>query len=112
MKKKAQKAVLFGLTVALSTATQAGASPTKAAEILKKQIAKYPILEGATVEYGDAKGHQAICYYSSGRIIIDRRHKAPLKKIIGHEIWHIIDWRNNGKIDWGENVPPKRRVTD
>jgi hypothetical protein len=26
---------------------------------------------------------------------------------MAHEIWHIIDWRDNGRIDWGENVPPR-----
>ena len=25
---------------------------------------------------------------------------------MAHEIWHTIDWRDNGVIDWGENVPP------
>ena len=75
--------------------------------ILAGYIARYPILAGATVSYGDAKGAQAIAYYKSGRIVISPSHTASLERIIAHEIWHIIDWRDNGVIDWGENVPPK-----
>jgi len=75
--------------------------------ILNGYIAKYPILAGATASYGDAKGYQAIAYYKSGRIVVSPTHNASLQRIIGHEIWHIIDWRDNGVIDWGENVPPR-----
>ncbi|MHB1322941.1 MAG: hypothetical protein ACYCXZ_01165 [Coriobacteriia bacterium] len=75
--------------------------------ILNGYIAKYPILAGATATYGDAKGYQAIAYYKSGRIVVSPTHTASLQRIIGHEIWHIIDWRDNGIIDWGENVPPR-----
>ena len=74
--------------------------------ILRRYIGKYPILSGATVTFGDAKGYQAICYYQSGRIVISPTHTRSLETILGHEIWHIIDWRDNGVIDWGENVPP------
>ena len=79
----------------------------EAQAILNRYIAKYPILKGSTVSFGDAKGYQAICYYKSGRIVISPTHTRSLETIIGHEIWHIIDWRDNGVIDWGENVPPK-----
>ncbi len=75
--------------------------------ILNGYIAKHPILAGATASYGDAKGYQAIAYYKSGRIVVSPTHTASLQRIIGHEIWHIIDWRDNGVIDWGENVPPR-----
>ncbi len=68
----------------------------------------YPILRGTTVEVGDTRGNpQAIVYYKSGRIIINANHTVSLERIIDHEIWHIIDWRDNGQINWGENVPPK-----
>lgn len=80
---------------------------TQARAILADYIARYPILAGSTVSFGDAKGYQAICYYRSGRIVISTTHTASLERIIGHEIWHIIDWRDNGVIDWGENVPPQ-----
>ena len=75
--------------------------------ILANYIAKYPILAGCSVSYGDASGYQAVAYYKSGRIVISPTHIASLNKIIGHEIWHIIDWRDNNVIDWGENIPPR-----
>jgi hypothetical protein len=78
----------------------------EAEAILKDLIKQHPILEGSTVSFGDAKGYQAICYYMSGRIVISPSHTASLGTILNHEIWHIIDWRDNGRIDWGENVPP------
>lgn len=80
-------------------------SGQSAQSILNSYIAKYPILKGTTVSYGDTKGYQAITYYKSGRIIISKNHTASLQRIIAHEVWHVIDWRDNGKIDWGENVP-------
>lgn len=78
----------------------------QAQSILAGYIAKYPILAGSSVTIGDANGYQAVAYYKSGRIVISATHTASLSRIIGHEIWHIIDWRDNGVIDWGENVPP------
>lgn len=85
----------------------AGDELSRARSILAGYISRYPILSGTTVEFGDAKGYQAIAYYTSGRIVISPTHTASLERIIGHEIWHVIDWRDNGVIDWGENVPPK-----
>ncbi|PKQ10352.1 MAG: hypothetical protein CVT69_00130 [Actinobacteria bacterium HGW-Actinobacteria-9] len=79
----------------------------RARTILAGLIAKYPILQGTTVTMGDARGYQAIALYKSGQIIISPTHTASLERILNHEIWHIIDWRDNGVIDWGENVPPK-----
>jgi hypothetical protein len=78
----------------------------QAEAILAGHINTYPILKGTTVVFGDAKGYQAIAYYMSGRIVISSSHTADLRSILNHEIWHIIDWRDNGRIDWGENVPP------
>lgn len=82
-----------------------GGSIAQARAILAAQIARHPILAGSTVSFGDARGYQAIAYYGSGRIVISRSHTASLERIIAHEVWHIIDWRDNGKIDWGENIP-------
>lgn len=79
----------------------------QAQAILSGLIAKHSILSGTTVSIGDAHGYQAIAYYKSGRIVISKSHSASLSTILNHEIWHIIDWRDNNKIDWGENVPPK-----
>lgn len=88
-----------------TTASSSGGELARARSILASQIAKHPILKGATVSFGDARGYQAIAYYGSGRIVISPNHTASLERIIAHEVWHIIDWRDNGKIDWGENVP-------
>lgn len=68
----------------------------------------YPIALGATANYGSTpNNYQAVTYYMSGRIIVNPSHTAGLKTILTHEMWHIIDWRDNGKIDWGENIPPR-----
>lgn len=93
--------------VAAPTTTSGSGELGQATSILAAKIRQYPILAGATVEFGDARGYQAISYYRSGRIVISRTHTASLDRIINHEIWHIIDWRDNGRIDWGENIPPK-----
>jgi len=78
----------------------------KAKSILAGLIAKYPILKGTTVTMGTTPGgYQAVCYYKSGRIIVSPKHTANLTTILTHEVWHVIDWRDNGRIDWGENIP-------
>lgn len=77
----------------------------QAQALLNSFIAKYPILAGSTVSFGDAKGRQAICYYQSGRIVISATHTASLSAIMSHEVGHILDWRDNGVIDWGESIP-------
>jgi hypothetical protein len=90
-----------------STGTSSGSELAQAQAILNGYIAKYPILAGTTVTIGQTPGgHQAVAYYTVGRILISPTHTASLERIIGHEIWHIIDYRDNGQIDWGENVPP------
>lgn len=89
-----------------SSGSSSGGSVSRARSILAGYISRYPILQGSTVSFGDARGYQAICYYKSGRIVISRSHTVSLERILAHEVWHIIDWRDNGRIDWGENVPP------
>jgi len=80
----------------------------QARAILSGLIAQYPILAGTTVSIGATPGgYQAVAYYQSGRIIISPNHTASLSTILNHEVWHIIDWRDNGRIDWGENIPPR-----
>lgn len=95
-------------TKASKTAAYAASTSelSSARSILAGLIARYPILAGTTVSFGDAKGYQAISYYKSGRIVISASHTASLSRILNHEVWHIIDWRDNGRIDWGENIPP------
>lgn len=79
----------------------------QAQAILAGYISRYPILAGTTVTIGATPGgHQAVAYYTVGRIVISPTHTATLDRILGHEIWHVIDYRDNGRIDWGENVPP------
>ena len=82
-----------------------GGSLAQAKSILAGYVSRYPALAGATVSFGNAHGYQAICYYKSGRIVISPSHTASLSAILAHEVWHIIDWRDNGRIDWGESVP-------
>ncbi|GAB4278445.1 MAG: hypothetical protein Kow0056_10750 [Coriobacteriia bacterium] len=90
-----------------SSSTGSGDEQAQAQAILNRYIAQYPILAGTTVSFGTTPGgHQAVAYYTVGRILISPTHTASLERIIGHEIWHIIDYRDNGRIDWGENVPP------
>ncbi len=80
---------------------------TIAASILAARVATYPILEGSTVEFGDTgEDPEAHVFYKSARIVISHDHTVGLERIIDHEIWHIIDWRDNGRIDWGEDIPP------
>lgn len=77
----------------------------RARAILAGYVSRYPILKGATVSIGATPGgHQAVCFYQSGRIVINPNHRASLQSLIFHEIGHIIDWRDNGRIDWGESL--------
>ncbi len=105
--KSAKRMTVSRPTATVRTASTSTGELATARRILAGYKAKYPILRGATVEFGNARGYQAISYYTSGRIVISRNHSASLSRIIGHEIWHVIDWRDNGKINWGERVPPR-----
>ncbi len=78
----------------------------RARAALAAQIEMHPILEGVTVEMSDTLEYQAIAYHTEGRILISRTHTASIDQIIEHEVWHVIDWRDNQHIDWGESVPP------
>jgi hypothetical protein len=73
---------------------------------LSRYIQTYPLLQGCTVQMGDARGYQAITYFTTGLTVISASHTASIGTIMAHEIWHDIDWRDNSVIDWGENVPP------
>lgn len=90
-----------------TAATRRASDLARARTLLAGLTARYPILQGSTVTIGYARGYQAISYYTSGRIIVSPTHSASLDRIMNHEVWHIIDWRDNGRIDWGENVPPR-----
>jgi hypothetical protein len=69
-------------------------------------ISKYPILSGVTVAFGNTGGPGAVSYVGSGRIIVKSGYTGNLNAAIVHECWHIIDYRDNGQMDWGENLPP------
>lgn len=85
---------------------ESGDELAQAQSLLAGYSAQYPILAGSSVSFGDAKGQQAISYPVSGRIVISPMHTRSISAIITHEIWHIIDYRDNGVLDWGENIPP------
>jgi hypothetical protein len=65
--------------------------------ILGDLIAQYPILEGASISFGDAQGYEAIAYYKSGHIVISPAHTYSLSELIYHEAMHIINYRESGK---------------
>ena len=88
------------------TASTSTSELAQAKSILAGLIARYPILQGSTVSFGTTpNNYQAVCYYKTGKILISSSHTVSLSTILNHEVWHIIDWRDNGVIDWGENVP-------
>lgn len=67
----------------------------------------YRYLDDVTIEGGTPpRGKQAVSFYTEGRIVIGADHSASVESIMMHEVWHIIDWRDNGRIDWAEDVPP------
>ena len=85
-----------------------GSQLSQARSILASLISAHPVLEGVTVSIGSTPGgYQAVAYYKSGRILVNPNHTSSLERILRHEIWHIIDWRDNNHIDWGESVPPR-----
>jgi hypothetical protein len=91
------------------TASTSKQSDLQTAEsVLRSLKAKYRYLDGVTVTIGSTPGnYQAVSYYARGRIVISPKHTASISTILKHEIWHCIDYRDNGRIDWGERVAPK-----
>lgn len=91
------------------TASASRVSDQQTAEsVLRSLKAKYRYLDGVTVTMGTTPGnYQAVSYYARGKIVISPKHTASISTILKHEIWHVIDYRDNGKIDWGERVAPK-----
>ncbi len=74
-----------------------------AQQILAYQIVRNPILQGAKVYIQDCPNNwQGCAFYESGIIWIDPNHEASLEKIILHECNHIIDWRQDGDIDYND----------
>lgn len=105
LSKSSRKRITRIVPVKSASSTVSGSELSRAKSLLAAQIRRHPILKGTTVSFGNAHGYQAIAFYSTGRIVISPTHRASLDRIIAHEVWHIIDWRDNHRIDWGENVP-------
>jgi len=73
---------------------------------------KYRLLGDVTVTIGDTpNGEQAVAYYTESQIVVSRTHTVDIDVILAHEVWHIIDWRDNGRLDWGEDLPPSNHET-
>ena len=88
-------------------AADAASDAVRAGELLDELKRTYTNLDGVTVRMGTTPNdEQAIAYYTDGEIIVSPTHTATVDEILAHEVWHIIDWRDNGKLDWGENLPP------
>jgi hypothetical protein len=113
-KKKAAKKIAPLTTAAAPVATPivVANEGALAETLLAGYKAQYPRYLGtATVEFGDARGYQAVSYYTVGRIVISPTHTASVQAIVAHEIWHVIDWQDNNVIDWGESIPPASMAT-
>lgn len=110
---------LFGVTPTTADPYRGPTANTKPAEepavdlelaneVLDGLRRKYRYLDGVSVTSGPTpKDEQAVAYYTEGDIVISPTHAASIEKILAHEIWHIIDWRDNGRLDWGEDLPPQ-----
>lgn len=108
----------FYATPATGSSSEVAAAPVNsnqatADSILQTYINKCPtLLEGATVSFGDttSPNYLAISRYTLKEIIIRANYNpvtdTSLSYIIKHEVWHILDFAINQKIDWGENIPP------
>lgn len=90
-----------------AAATVLAVEKSRADEILGDLKREYRDLDGVTVRMGATpKDEQAVAYYTISEIVISPSHTATLKEILAHEVWHVIDYRDNGRLDWGENLPP------
>lgn len=87
---------------------QADTEDARYANKLLGNLAKtYEHLDDVTVIMGTTpKGEEAVSYYMDGEIVISTAHTVGIDEILAHEVWHVIDWRDNGRIDWGEDLPP------
>jgi len=87
---------------------ESDADDQRAQVVLKGLAETYKDLDNVTVSMGATpKGEEAVSYYTVDQILIDKDHTVSIEKILAHEVWHIIDWHDNGRLDWGEDLPPK-----
>jgi hypothetical protein len=101
---------------AVTSVQPAGAPRDRAAEqrelrrakvVLAELQKRYRYLDGVTLRVDPTPDdRQAVAYYTDGEIVISPDHVATIDKILAHEVWHIIDYRDNGRLDWGEDLPP------
>lgn len=90
-----------------ATRNDPAADAKHATRTLRRLAARYRYLDGVTVTVGDTPNREeAVSYYTVGEIVIGRSHVVDIDTILQHEIWHVIDWRDNGRLDWGERLPP------
>lgn len=97
----------------VTPATAASTSARATADVLlaRREIGRlatvFQHLDDVRVSVGATPdGAQAVAYYSRGSIVISPDHDEPVEVLLAHELWHIVDWRDDGQLDWGENVPP------
>jgi hypothetical protein len=84
----------------------------EAERVLATLAATYRGLDGVTVMIGATpNGEQAVAYYTEGRIVISETRSASIEEILAHEVWHVIDWRDDGRLDWAEDLPPANADT-
>lgn len=89
------------------TTDQSGGDEKSAKAYLRELGEKFDHLDNVSVTFGQTpNGEQAVAYYERGVIVIDSEHSVSIQTILDHEIWHIIDYRDDGRLDWGENLPP------
>jgi hypothetical protein len=75
-----------------------------ARHLLDLQVLRNPILKGTSIFIKDCPNNwQGCAFYELGIIWIDPDHKAPLEEIVVHECNHIIDWREDGDIDYDDS---------
>jgi len=100
-------AALAAASSGTTAAAPAADDSARAEKILRELQGRYRYLDGVTVSVQPTPhGEQAIAYYTEGRILVSPAHTADIDTILSHEVWHVIDWRDNGRIDWRESLPP------
>lgn len=83
-----------------------------ATDVLANLSATYRYLDDVSIVFGATPNDaEAVAYYTEGQIVINPAHEVGIERILEHEVWHLIDWRDNGRIDWGESLPPANAAT-
>jgi hypothetical protein len=86
-----------------SSASAGYSKQDEANAILAGLIAQYPLLQGSVVYIQETpNGWEGAAYYKSGVILVNPNHTYSLYEIIYHEAMHILDWREDGKIDYND----------